>query len=126
SFFLSFLSFALSCGRACPAGGWVPSLGGGFLYPDYFDIISVEASTAILIRNAKIADIIKLEEYNYDGLPILDERGFALNINTIAQLQEFLHDYKKLEEDNKIAFVNKWSKFETYRKIVCHENFWII
>ncbi|RDY30585.1 sulfate adenylyltransferase subunit 1 [Lachnotalea glycerini] len=122
----AFLSKEKSRDRTYHAGDRVPTKGDSFNYPDYFDIISVEASTAILIRNAKIADIIKLEEYNYDGLPILDERGFALNINTIAQLQEFLHDYKKLEEDNKIAFVNKWSKFETYRKIVCHENFWII
>ncbi len=28
--------------------------------------------------------------------------------------------------DNKSEFHNKWFKFETYRRIVCTDNFWMI
>ena len=38
--------------------------------------------------------------------------------------QQFLDEFKST--DNKSEFHNKWFKFETYRKIVCTDNFWMI
>ncbi|WP_077610398.1 sulfate adenylyltransferase subunit 1 [Clostridium sp. Marseille-P2415] len=108
------------------AGDRVPTEGDSFKYPDYFDVISIEDSAAVLIRNREIQDIISLDAYEYSGLPILDERGFALRIGTKADFNDFLNEFKLLEKENKIAFHNKWSKFETYRRIVCNENFWMI
>ncbi|WP_333649828.1 sulfate adenylyltransferase subunit 1 [Lacrimispora sp.] len=107
-------------------GDPVPVEGDSFHYPDYFDIISPEDSAAILIRSRKVRDIIKLDSYEYGGLPVLDERGFALKIGTEEELKEFLEEYKAVEKESRIAFYNKWSKFETYRRIVCNENFWVI
>ena len=107
-------------------GDSVPVEGDSFHYPDYFDIISPEDSAAILIRSRKVRDIIKLDSYQYGGLPVLDERGFALKIGTEEELKEFLEGYKAVEKESRIAFYNKWSKFETYRRIVCNENFWVI
>ena len=34
--------------------------------------------------------------------------------------------YKNLEKEKRLEFHNKWSKFETYRRIVCTDNFWMI
>ena len=107
-------------------GDSVPVEGDSFHYPDYFDIISPEDSAAILIRSRKVRDIIKPDSYQYGGLPVLDERGFALKIGTEEELKEFLEGYKAVEKESRIAFYNKWSKFETYRRIVCNENFWVI
>lgn len=107
-------------------GDSVPVEGDSFHYPDYFDIISPEDSAAILIRSRKVRDIIRLDSYQYGGLPVLDERGFALKIGTEEELKEFLEGYKAVEKEGRIAFYNKWSKFETYRRIVCNENFWVI
>ncbi|WP_367566677.1 sulfate adenylyltransferase subunit 1 [Lacrimispora sp.] len=107
-------------------GDSVPVEGDSFHYPDYFDIISPEDSAAILIRSRKVRDIIRLDSYEYGGLPVLDERGFALKIGTEEELKEFLEGYKAVEKESRIAFYNKWSKFETYRRIVCNENFWVI
>ncbi len=107
-------------------GDSVPVEGDSFHYPDYFDIISPEDSAAILIRSRKVLDIISLDSYQYGGLPVLDERGFALKIGTEEELKEFLQGYKTVEKETRIAFYNKWSKFETYRRIVCNENFWVI
>ncbi|MFT4105465.1 MAG: GTP-binding protein [Lacrimispora sp.] len=107
-------------------GDSVPVEGDSFRYPDYFDIISPEDSAAILIRSRKVRDIIRLDSYEFGGLPVLDERGFALKIGTEEELKEFLEGYKAVEKETRIAFYNKWSKFETYRRIVCNENFWVI
>lgn len=107
-------------------GDVVASEGDSFKYPDYFDIISVKAKAAVLIRDKKIQDIIKLEEYQFGGLPVLDERGFALIIKNQKELKEFLAEFEETEEKNLSEFHNKWSRFETYRKIVCTDNFWMI
>ncbi|MGC6173847.1 sulfate adenylyltransferase subunit 1 [Lacrimispora sp. 38-1] len=106
-------------------GDFVPVSGDSFHYPDFFDVISLEDSVAVLVRNRTILDIISLDDYGYSGLPILDERGFALKIGSKEDLLNCLEEYKNMA-GNKIAFQNKWSKFETYRRIVCNENFWII
>lgn len=106
-------------------GDFVPVSGDSFQYPDFFDVISLEDSVAVLVRNRTILDIISLEDYAYSGLPILDERGFALKIGSKEDLLNCLEEYKNMA-GNKIAFHNKWSKFETYRRIVCNENYWII
>ena len=106
-------------------GDFVPVSGDSFHYPDFFDVISLEDSVAVLVRNRAILDIISLDDYGYSELPILDERGFALKIGTKEDLLNCLEEYKNMA-GNKIAFQNKWSKFETYRRIVCNENFWII
>ncbi|MBE5985897.1 MAG: sulfate adenylyltransferase [Paenibacillaceae bacterium] len=107
-------------------GDVVSVSGDSFHYPDFFDVISLDDSVAVLVRNQTIQDIISLDDYSYSGLPILDERGFALKISSKEDLSNCLHEFHDLGADNKIAFHNKWSKFETYRRIVCNENFWII
>jgi sulfate adenylyltransferase subunit 1 len=122
----AFLSRLKSKDKTYHVGDHIPTEGDSFKYPDFFDIIDVEDSVAILVRNAQIADIIHINDFEYDGLPILDEKGFALNIKSRADLDNFLYEYKHLENDTKVAFVNKWSKFETYRRIVCNDNFWMI
>ena len=100
--------------------------GNSFKYPDYFDIISVESQTAVLIRDKKIQDIVALEDYTFIGLPLLDERGFALDIKNRAEYDKFLAEYEKSTAQNRSEFHNKWFRFETYRRIVCTDNFWMI
>lgn len=122
----AFLSRQKTIETTYHVGDPVPIEGDSFKYPDYFDVISPQDSAVILIRNRVIQDIIPMDAYEYTGLPIIDERGFALRISTRADLDNFLYEYNHLDKDNKIAFHNKWSKFETYRRIVCNENYWMI
>ena len=107
-------------------GDEVPIEGNSFKYPDYFDILSVESGVAILIRNRKIEDIIALSDYHYIGLPLVDEKGFALKIAVKEELEQFLSEYQSIEKAKKVEFHDKWSKFETYRRIICTDNFWMI
>ena len=105
-------------------GDVVPVEGDSFEYPGYFDIVSLEDSAAVLIRDKRVQDIIPLDEYVFMGLPVVDERGFALEIRSNDDYQMFLREFEAA--DNKSEFHNKWFKFETYRKIVCTDNFWMI
>lgn len=107
-------------------GDSVPVEGDSFKYPDYFDIIALDDAAAILIRDQKVFDIIPLSEYRYQGLPVLDEKGFALKIHGASDMKELLMEYSETDSDKKQEFHNKWFKFETYRRIVCTDNFWMI
>ncbi|MGN0465399.1 MAG: sulfate adenylyltransferase subunit 1 [Lachnospiraceae bacterium] len=107
-------------------GDFIPSEGESFKYPEYFDIVSVESGAAVCIRNRQIQDIIKLDEYQFMGLPVLDERGFTLSIKNKKDLDEFLRDYAENGGKSNSELHNKWFQFEVYRKIVCTDNFWMI
>lgn len=107
-------------------GDLVPSEGESFKYPEYFDIISVENNGAVLIRDGQVQDIIKLHDYQFIGLPVLDERGFALAIKSKKDLEQFLEEFVEIGGRNISEFHNKWFQFEVYRRIVCTDNFWMI
>lgn len=122
----AFLSKVDTNDKTYHVGDKVPVEGDSFKYPDYFDIIAVDSGVAVLIRNRQVQDIVLLKDYQYMGLPVLDERGFALRIKGEADLDNFLYEHKNLDKENRLEFHNKWSKFETYRRIVCTDNFWMI
>ena len=107
-------------------GDCVNTKGDSFQYPDYFDIISVEHGAAILIRNRKILDIIPLDQYCFMGLPVLDERGFGITVDSQESWENFRQEFARTDGKNLSDFHNKWFRFETYRKIVCTDNFWMI
>ena len=91
-----------------------------------FDILSVEDGAAVLIRDGKVEDIQKIEEYRYMGLPVVDERGMALLVKNKEDLERFLEEAKNVTSENRSEVHNKWFRFETYRKVVCTDNFWVI
>ena len=122
----AFLSKANNTDKTYHVGDKVPVEGDSFKYPDYFDILAVDNNAVILIRNREVQDIIPLSEYQYQGLPVLDERGFALKIRSEADLDNFLYEHTHVTAETHLDFHNKWSKFETYRRIVCTDNFWMI
>ena len=107
-------------------GDEVPVSGDSFKYPEYFDILSVEDGAAVLIRDGKVEDIQKIEDYRYMGLPVVDERGMALLVKNRVELDKFLEEAKAATAENRSELHNKWFRFESYRKVVCTDNFWVI
>ena len=67
-----------------------------------------------------------ISEYNYSGYPLVNGRGFAIGVESKEQYEEFLADVKKTGENPDAELMDKWMKFETYRSITFHDNFWII
>ena len=75
---------------------------------------------AIEVRNKKIASIKALEDYKYQGVPVINGRGFEVKVNSQEEVLNFLNENKKINEKSQADFLNKWVKFETYRKVVFH------
>ncbi len=107
-------------------GGEIPIQGESYHYPESFDILVLRDNVAIQVRSKKIAKIQPIGEYQYTGLPITNGRGFAVKASSQGEVEAFLREYQNLGDSNEDAFANKWVSFETYRRVVFHNNFWVI
>lgn len=107
-------------------GDEIPVKGESYQYPDSFDILVLRDKVAVKIRDKKISEIQLIDEYEYSGFPVTNGRGFAVKANSAEAINEFLKEYKETDEKSEEKFANKWVKFETYRRVVFHNNFWVI
>jgi len=94
--------------------GCVLIKGESYSYPESFDILVLRDSVAVKVRNGKIEDILKFEDYSYGNVPVINGRGFEIKVSSDAQVKEFLSEY---DPDNADYF-KKWMNFDTYRKVV--------
>ena len=95
-------------------GDQIPLKGESYSYPESFDILVLRDSVAVKVRNGKIEDILKFEDYSYGNVPVINGRGFEIKVSSDAQVKEFLSEY---DPDNADYF-KKWMNFDTYRKVV--------
>lgn len=98
-------------------GDTIPVEGESYKYPDSFDIIVLRDSVAVKVRDRKITDIVPTSEYSYDGVPVVNGRGFEVLADNNKKIQQFLSEYSNLKSINDADFFAKWVKFDTYRKI---------
>lgn len=104
-------------------GDTIPTKGESFEYPEFFDIIVLRDNVAIKVRDSIIESIVDLKDYSYSGVPVVNGRGFGINIKNKAELKEFLEEAKN---EGKSEFYNKWLEFNKYRKIAFSDNFYMI
>lgn len=102
-------------------GDEIPTKGDSYSYPDSFDIIVLRDRAAVKIRDKKVTDIINVSEYKYDGVPVINGRGFEILVSSEKEVTDFLNEYSQLNEQEKKSFFAKWMKFDTYRKVVIAE-----
>lgn len=99
-------------------GDSIPLQGDSYSYPSSFDIIVLRDSVAVTVRNGVITSITSTDSYQYDGVPVVNGRGFEVLADSNEKVRQFLSEYKKLSDINDSEFFAKWVKFDTYRKIV--------
>lgn len=95
--------------------------GESFDYPAYFDILVLDSSAAVEIRRGVVTDVKPLSAYQYIGLPIVNGKGFSIDIHSQEDAERFFADMKQLDKQH---LYEKWMKFETYRKIIFTSNYW--
>ena len=107
-------------------GDEIPVTGDSYHYPDSFDIVVLRDKVAIKIRDRKVVSIDSLAAYEYSDVPVINGRGFAVNVGCEVELEKFKQDLSDEEKNYTISseFFNKWVKFETYRKIVFKDDIW--
>ena len=99
-------------------GDKIPTSGFSFDYPSNFDIIILNELAVVSIRDEKISKICKLDDYNYEKMPLMNGRGFGIKINTSEQFEQFLRDYNSVKNPQELAqFSNKYFFLNQYREL---------
>ncbi|MDR2504244.1 MAG: 50S ribosome-binding GTPase [Deltaproteobacteria bacterium] len=111
-------------GTAYNIGDKIPLEGKSFAYPEFFDIVMFQDGAAVKIRAGEVAEILPLADYRYEGLPLLNDRGFALMVRSRAEWQRCLADFSAGPPDAELTA--KWMNFTTYRSIPIAGNDWVI
>ena len=114
-------------GKTYKVGDVINVSGETYSYPDNFDVIVLRDKVAVTVRDKKIEAITKLEEYTYTGTPVINSRGFEIRLNGEDDYNNLINDLNAIETANKPLndeFFNKWTKFDTYRKIIFKDEVW--
>ena len=98
-------------------GDEIPTSGDSYHYPDSFDCIVLRDGVAVRIRDKKITAILPASEYIYDGVPVINGRGFEVLVHSAEEVKAFLSEYAQTGGQDQ-AFFSKWMHFDTYRKVV--------
>lgn len=109
-------------GQTYTVGDEIPTEGQSYKYPDSFDVVILRDSVAVKIRGKKIVDIVKINDYEYDNVPVINGRGFEISAKSDDQIKSFIGEYSKINDQEKNAFYAKWLKFDTYRKVAWEVN----
>lgn len=98
-------------------GDVIPVQGESYVYPSDFDILILRDKVAITVRDKTITSIVPLRDYTYQNLPVLNGRGFSINIQNSAVYDIFA---KSLDTDEAftVEWYDTWLNFGTYRCIV--------
>ncbi|MBQ2663022.1 MAG: GTP-binding protein, partial [Clostridia bacterium] len=97
-------------------GDEIPVKGESYSYPGSFDIIVLRDRVAVKIRDKKVTEILKSENYTYGGVPVINGRGFEIKAKSNEEIQTLLREYNERKNDSE--FFSKWVNFGTYREIV--------
>jgi sulfate adenylyltransferase subunit 1 len=111
-------------GKAYTIGDEIPVSGESYHYPDDFDIVVLRDQVAVSVRARKITQIIRLADFAYADVPVINGRGFAVHVSSQADVESFKAELKTQGSKISEQFFNKWVDFETYRKIVFKDAHW--
>jgi sulfate adenylyltransferase subunit 1 len=106
-------------------GDEIPVKGESYHYPDNFDALALRDQVVIQIRDKKIQNILELKDYEYTNLPLVNGRGFGIKVSSKDEFDLFINEYSQ-EGRNEDTFSNKWFRFDTYRSVIFHSNYWEI
>jgi sulfate adenylyltransferase subunit 1 len=101
-------------------GDKLPIKGDSYEYPENFDLLILRDWVAIEVRDKEIINIKSIDDYKYQEVPIINGRGFEVKVNSDEEVIKFLNEYKEISGKSQGDFLNKWVRFETYRKVVFH------
>ena len=96
-------------------GDAIPLTGDSYQYPSTFDILILRDKVYISVRDGVITAIAPLREYIYQGVPLLNGRGFGIQVQSGEEYTQFLADIE--DSKNLNDTFGKWLTFTSYRHI---------
>lgn len=106
-------------------GSDIPTAGETYNFPDNFDIVDLARRIAAKIRGRKLEDLVELDDYQYEGQPIVDSLGAYIKIETSQNFEIFRSDIESSGSSNiqeKVFFANKWQDLLKFRRIQYKED----
>lgn len=107
-------------------GDAIPVQGESYHYPEDFDILALRDRAAVQIRKGRVASVRPLAQYTYGGFPLVNGRGFSINVHSQQAYQAFQAALQEAGGNPDAKLFDRWMTFETYRSIRFHDNFWMI
>lgn len=100
-------------------GDLVKVSGETFNYGENFDVVIVSNNLAVKVRDNIFKDIVYLNDYNYEGYDLINEKGYGIKVNDNKDLYRYIEEYNSLVSLNyKVKdFYNKWFDFSVFRNI---------
>jgi bifunctional enzyme CysN/CysC/sulfate adenylyltransferase subunit 1 len=101
-------------------GDVLPAAGKTYEYPENFDVLDISANLVAKIRKMKLQDLVALDDYQYDEVPLIDVQGAFIRVESAGELAVLKDELGKVtgtgyEEVAVIA--NKWFIFTRFRNI---------
>ena len=96
-------------------GDTIPLTGDSYQYPSTFDILILRDKVYISIRDGVITAIAPLRGYTYQGVPLLNGRGFGIEVQSAEEYAQFIADIEASKNLNETF--GKWLNFTSYRHI---------
>lgn len=107
------------------AGDHVPVTGETYSYPVNFDVIDLKSKLVARIREAKLSDLVSIDDYVYSRFPVINEKGFSIKIASQEDFKEFNSDFERFsiyDTDKMVVLANKWFDLMEFRKIKYKED----
>ena len=104
-------------------GDTIPVTGKTYAYPHDFDCLILRDQVAVEVRNDRIQAICSLHEYTYTGMPLINGRGFAIQVDSPAAFAQFMKEYQQTGENPDAELFETWMDFDTYRSIKFQNDF---
>lgn len=104
-------------------GDLIPVSGKTYTYPHDFDCLILRDHIAVEVRNDRIQAIRSLDDYTYTGKPLINGRGFAIQVHSPAAFAQFMNEYQQTGENPDAELFETWMDFDTYRSIKFQNDF---
>ncbi len=104
-------------------GNEIGTVGDTYSYPDSFNIIGIRDGVVVKIRGRIIEDILALQDYTYDNLPLINARGFGIRVSTKEEFDQLMEERnRKLNITTDVEFSNQWFSLDQYKHIKFNED----
>jgi sulfate adenylyltransferase subunit 1 (EFTu-like GTPase family) len=103
--------------RSYSLGDPVPLIGHGYRYPENFDIVVFRDQVAIRIREGRVARLLTIQDYAYDGWPVVNGRGFGVLVNSQGEWSRAKEEFGALTAENEEAIAARWLDFNAFRRV---------
>ena len=99
-------------------GSAIPTKGFSYDYPADFDIILLNAGGFVKIRGSKVVAIGRLDNYEFEKIPLVNGRGFGIKVKTDEDFAELLREFNIADNPRELAaFSNKYFFLNQFREL---------